>query len=611
MDRRITLSNDYLNWLWFVPIVLLMFWLGARSLNADSIWYDEYWSIYDSGGAPFGPLSPVEVWNGIATRNPQQGPTFYITLNLWSDLVGSTPFAGRAMSLMFGVLATAWTYRLGRDTVSPRVGLYAAAVMATSAFFIHYLHELRGYTMVALVTCVTLWAYWRVITAKKVGRRPQILLLASVTFSLYLHYLTAITFAAIGLYHLVFVRKDWRWWRVVILMGLGGALFLPWIPNLVTGMGVKRRYPWDDPATPLIPSMLQVFGNGLPILVIAAVLLAVLQRGRGARMLCFVTIAAIAITFILNYEFRFHRVRYLLADWPLLALVVALGIAWLARTRLKPVLALGVWMAVGLWATASPDFISPFTGDADFPFNVAAAELRPRVQPGDVVVFNMPEGVKTWLRYEVAHYYLTGVDVRVTLFGVDSWYDQAMQFLQQSPLRLWIAYEQPTRLMNAFEDAMPAPYQRCPAVPTQSSVQLELYARSPVCCVPEANATPRLRFGDGIALTSADPIPAEVSDTLPVLLGWSVADRVPPYTYSAALHVMDSSDNLVAQVDYGLSEKTFSCTESHIALNNAPPGDYTLYVVVYAWESGQRLQGEDVATGARGERFALGTFTIS
>jgi hypothetical protein len=338
-------------------------------------------------------------------------------------------------------------------------------------------------------------------------------------------------------------------------------------------------------------------------------LLAARWRGRGAGFVWFLTGALIVLMFIANLQFKTYRVRYLMAAWPLLALIVALGMAWLARTRIKPVLALGLWLAVGWWAVASPDFLTPFANGSIFAFDVATAELKPHLQPGDVVAFTLPEGEKTSFRFELAHYYMQGQDVRVTLIGEVSWYDQALQFLQDLPLRLWVAYEEPTTLMTEFEAAIPAPYQQCAPVPTQSIVGVDLYTRSPVCCLP-GEAPGLMRFGDGITLTGVDPLPDAVSDTLPVLVGWSLADDVQPYTYSVGLHVDDAEGNFVSQVDYGLPELAFTCHETQIPVNDLPPGEYTLYTVVYAWESGQRLQGEVLATGTRSERLPLGTFRV-
>ena len=117
-----------------VPLLLLVFWLGARALNAQAIWYDEYWSLYDAGGAYNGPRSPVDVLNGLAERNPWQAPGFFLLLNRWGEVVGWSVLAARSLALFIGMLAVACAYRLGRDLFSPRVGLGTAVALGTSAF---------------------------------------------------------------------------------------------------------------------------------------------------------------------------------------------------------------------------------------------------------------------------------------------------------------------------------------------------------------------------------------------------------------------------------------------------------------------------------------------
>jgi hypothetical protein len=173
---------------------------------------------------------------------------------------------------------------------------------------------------------------------------------------------------------------------------------------------------------------------------------------------------------------------------------------------------------------------------------------------------------------------------------------------------VWLGYSEAAsdagdlRALLADDD-----YTVCPTGVNLTAAQFELYARSRVCCVPDA--LPLMRFGNGIALTAIE-FPDEVSEALPVLVGWKVADDVPPYTYSVAFHIEDGEGNLMAQADYGLPQQAFSCQETPIALNSLPPGDYEVFIIVYAWESGQRLQGEVLATSEQGERLPLGIFRV-
>jgi hypothetical protein len=242
------------------------------------------------------------------------------------------------------------------------------------------------------------------------------------------------------------------------------------------------------------------------------------------------------------------------------------------------------------------------------------------IQPGDALVMHLPDGTGsvTSTNQSLTDFYLKGSLVRITM--VESMRDEqqqiavqdrALDFARQSP-RVWVGYEASRRpiALPRFEAALSEDYVACETAIERLPAHFDLYARSPVCCLPAADATPRLRFGDGISLTSMAPLPAAVSDTLPVLVGWSLAADVQPYTYSVALHVVDVDDQLVAQSDYGLPNLAFSCQETPIDLSGLSPGRYSVYVIVYAWESGQRLTGVDVATGDVGERLLLGTVQV-
>lgn len=98
-------AGAHRTWLYLVPLLLLTTWLGARGLNADTLWYDEYWSLYDAGIEPHGDRTLAQIWEGVASRNPWHAPGYFMILSGWGRLAGGTPFAGRALSLLFGLLA--------------------------------------------------------------------------------------------------------------------------------------------------------------------------------------------------------------------------------------------------------------------------------------------------------------------------------------------------------------------------------------------------------------------------------------------------------------------------------------------------------------------------
>jgi hypothetical protein len=609
------------NWVWLVLLLLLTTWLGARSLDADAIWYDEYRSLFYAGGVEYGPIQLPEVWTRVALYGGSaQVPGYFSLLWGWGALVGWTEFAARSLSLFCGLLAVAWTYRLGALILSPRGGLFAAAILGVSAFFIHYLHELRVYTLLALMTAFTLWAYWRIVSSR---REPsivmQISLLAGVTLSLYIHYLTSLTLIALGFYHLLFVPKNRRWWRVTAILAAGAVLFLPWAGVLIEGVSSKTRDSVAANIGVVVNNIAHSLSNDSLILLGVVLTLAALSW-KTIRFPAFLTIGVLALGLALNRWLRIGDTRYYMALWPLFALVAAGAMLRLQKTPFKPEYALGVWMAVAIFTTFRLDFIGAYAGvnliSSVFPYRAAVRAISPYTQPDDLVAFAMPDSVIARQQWEIVAHYMHDLDTRYDLTHTIVASDVGLQFgleeLDDSPERVWTAYVPPaTPLLAEYESILEAEYIPCGSVVNGQEIALDLYATCAVCCPPEdAERDAPYRFGDDILISGLESLPDEVSGSLAVRLGWVVPEDAPRHTYSVALHVEDTAGNLVAQMDYGLPEQLFSCSPVTLDLSGVPDGEYQLLVTVYAWETGERLPGVVTATGETGDRLVLGTFRV-
>src|SRR5690606_27729343 len=139
-----------------------------------------------------------------------------------------------------GVLALAWMYRLAALLGGRRIGLYAAAALLGSAFFAYYLHEMRPYTLYVLLTCSSVWSYWR-ITHHAAGWPSQFLFVLSLIGLAYTHPLALLSALAIGIYHVLFARPVNRRWLVSLgLMVLSGAIFMPWLLILLRAVEIAR-----------------------------------------------------------------------------------------------------------------------------------------------------------------------------------------------------------------------------------------------------------------------------------------------------------------------------------------------------------------------------------
>jgi hypothetical protein len=72
------------------------------------------------------------------------------------------------------------------------------------------------------------------------------------------------------------------------------------------------------------------------------------------------------------------------------------------------------------------------------------------------------------------------------------------------------------------------------------------------------------------------------------------SDDLPTDTYSVGLHLYDELGNFVGQTDFALpNNRPYSCITTSIPIENLAQGNYRLQVVVYNWQTGERLPSEN------------------
>lgn len=604
-----------MRWL-LIPLLLLITWLGLQDMDA-AIWYDEWFSVRQAGGGEFGPLSPGEVWQHVM-EDVFETPAHYLLLSEWGKLVGWTEFAARSLSLLLGLLAICWIYRLGRDLFSPLAGLGAAIIFGMSAFYINYLHQMRTYSLLALLSVIVVWCYWRLVHTRPTLWKQAALVL-STSALLYTHYMGALVPAGLALYHLLFVRKDRRWWQAVGLFALALLLFaVPWFDEIVrtiTHAGTsEERQMLGLSTSDLLSEAAYLFGNGSVAFLAALIVAALGARGRSTRFVWFVTLSTLGAGMLVNTLLPvLSHPRYLMPVWPLLALLMGLGAQQLQARHIHANLILGIWVIAGVWQAGSPDFARTIRGGAyeDLPWHTLVDTLDPRTASDDVIAYHRPDNA--WAIERIFDYYLDEVQGRRSILELLPGRDDNNEFLREAELfidaapRVWLVTDktgEPNFRLEEFHLALASGYATCGTVFDLPNMKLDLYARK-----PDDSQVPVYTFGKGIGLNLVETLPETATQTLDLTLGWMLAPDVPPYTYSAGVHIDISAGQLVAQTDFGLPEAGYHCQFAQIDLSGLPPGEYHVLIVVYDFTSGKRLMGR--SADQQSDRLLLGTFKIA
>jgi hypothetical protein len=622
-------------WWLMIPLLLLACWLGARGLDADPIWIDEWWSLYNSGITDSQPLAPAEVISRVAAEDITQGPGYYLLLSLWAQFVGEQPPVLRALSLLLGLLTLALTYRLGRAEFGAFVGFGAAASLASLAFYVHFLHELRMYTLLALLTAAAVWLYLRLLEQPRRWHFPALTLtLAALGYS---HNLALLTPAALALYHLLFVPKNGRWWGVTAAFVAAGVLYLPWLSVVGSGLAlVEATETLQARALSFDAALLRLgdlLGNGLPLLLLVPLGAAGAALWRSAPAdrrrlvaLWVIVLACIGSLLALNAALRLMhagRMRYFYHFLPLLALLLGVGFARLSMGRflwLRSMVLL-LWLLLGVGTILLNDaLLRGLDGwGYRYPLHRVVRELDSRVQPGDFVVHVLPDDLYAWMYYERnAQLYLNTLPIRYATLGRET--DTDRQPAQQPAVRqlieserVWLSYldeAPPPTALAEFSARLAPTYARCGDLALPDGLHFALWTRSPVCCSPEFADHPPLARYDSLTLTSIE-VERDAAGTLDVLVGWAGGSTLPPHTYSTALHLLVATDgSLVAQSDGGVPVESFVCRRESLPTGGLPAGTYHLASLVYDWRTGARLSGEMVESGQRGDRLILTDITI-
>ncbi len=230
-------------------ITLLALGLRLYHLDAQSLWYDEGFSVY---------LARMDLAEITArTATDIQPPLYYYLLHAWIGLFGDKEGTLRGLSLLFGVCAVPLMYAVAWQLFRSRLaGLLAALLVAVSPLHVWYGQETRMYTLLVFLCLLSSYLLLLVVHRSEHAKQSPLtwrtlalwtgFTLINVA-AIYTHYFALFVLGSQALYVLlVWWGRGFRPARL-LLGGLASGVvtalaYLPWLPHLVIRYGADVSY---------------------------------------------------------------------------------------------------------------------------------------------------------------------------------------------------------------------------------------------------------------------------------------------------------------------------------------------------------------------------------
>ncbi|GAB4558735.1 MAG: hypothetical protein Kow0047_04070 [Anaerolineae bacterium] len=340
---------------WIVISLLVLGWaIRLYHLDAQSLWYDEGVTaqIAQKG------LVELTRW----TADDIQPPLYYYLIAAWLRVAGSSEWALRFPSAIWGLLAIPLIYVLARRFFSRTAALLASALATLSPQYIYYSQEARMYTQLTTLGMFLLWAWHHAIHGQTDGQRRKwwAVLIAVALAATYTHYFAFFLLVALALAtaFLALAPRSSLERRAVLTEGLAAATliavgYLPWAPYVaqryrmdasywqgVLKWGEAIRHVWINfilgaPQTMLEEDAIRI---GWAFLLLCVIAMIGLVRGRHRTawavpiLACFLVTPLVLILF-LSWRTPKFNARYLMLASPAFWLLLAGGLSEVIRGR--------------------------------------------------------------------------------------------------------------------------------------------------------------------------------------------------------------------------------------------------------------------------------------
>jgi hypothetical protein len=155
-EIRVKLARDRRQWLLASTAILLVaFAARVIWLDRHPLWWDEGLNVY------FAHQSLTDLVAETRITHDANPPLYRLTLGRWIDLVGSTAFTLRLLSVVMGVSTVALALTLGRWLLSQRAALLGALLVALAPMQVYYGREAKSYALATALAMVSTYVWAR------------------------------------------------------------------------------------------------------------------------------------------------------------------------------------------------------------------------------------------------------------------------------------------------------------------------------------------------------------------------------------------------------------------------------------------------------------------
>ena len=428
-------------------LLLLAFALRVWEVGAADLTFDEVATFFVAHRSVGEMLRYVM---GAAREHP---PAYYVIMSPWMRWAGTSEFAMRYPSVLIGVLAVVWSFRVGRR-LGPRGGRWSALLCAVTPFSLWAGRTGRMYGLVLLLSLMVMdsWLRW----LEHPGWRRWLGFVVLSLVAVMTHYYLALLWPVQALLLLLLpratrsIRKPW----LATAAGIGVAVvaFIAVSPGIrAMALEVARRFPgrfWRVQAWGFIFADFYFWGYrpewawlvlvGLGLTLAGWIVCARRKPLTGALFAAWGLIP-LALASLVPESLE---TRYLTPIFPpvmfglaaLLARLRACGELRRAGRVLQMLALCGVW-AMALWR------VPALYEKPDAEFSTRMQTLHVAAQPGDALVMNGP-----WPAL-LLHYYRPPDFIRVYAvppaappgFSADTDIPQLEQIAREHR-RIWVSY---------------------------------------------------------------------------------------------------------------------------------------------------------------------------